>query len=99
MDCWIGVVQEPDRLVVRLAGRLSVAHVPELLKVCMPRGPVALVLNELVSADVAGIEALRRLQDGGASLLDVPAYIQMRLDSLAADRPPAAPRPGRQRSS
>jgi len=78
---------------------LSVAQVPELLKVCMPRGPVALELNELVSADVAGIEALRRLQDGGATLLDVPAYIQMQLDSLAADRPPAAPRPGRQRSS
>ena len=34
VECWIGVVTEGDRRVVRLAGRLSVAHVPELLTAC-----------------------------------------------------------------
>ena len=97
VDCWIGVVQELDRRVVRLAGRLSVVQVPELLEVCMLRGPVALVLNELISADVAGIEALRRLRAGGAALVDVPAYIQLQLDSAAAERPTGAPRPGDRR--
>src|SRR5687767_12205058 len=31
VDCWIGVVQKDDRRVVRLAGRLGEAQVPELL--------------------------------------------------------------------
>ena len=39
VDCWIGVVTEVDRRVVRLAGRLSVAQVPELLTACAAGGP------------------------------------------------------------
>jgi hypothetical protein len=81
VDCWIGVVQEVDRRVVRLAGRLSAAQVPELLSACSNAGSLELDLTELRSADVAGIDALRRLRDTGATLTGAAGYIQMKLDS------------------
>ena len=65
VDCWIGVVQEADRRIVRLAGRLSVAQVPELLEACAEALPIELDLADLVSADAAGIEALQRLRRPG----------------------------------
>ena len=43
--------------------------------------PVQLDLTELVSADVAGIEALQRLRGQGATLFGAPGYIQLKLDS------------------
>ena len=81
VDCWIGVVQEIDRRVVRLAGKLSGAQVPELLEACGQSDGLQLDLSDLVSADVAGIEALQRIRAGGASLTGVPGYIQLKLDS------------------
>jgi hypothetical protein len=80
VDCWIGVVNERDRRVVRLAGRLTVAQVPELLAACA-EGPLELDLKDLVSADIAGIEALQRVRGGGATLVGTPRYIQLKLDS------------------
>ena len=87
VDCWIGVVTEVDRRIVRLAGRLSVAQVPELLTACAEGLPIELDLTDLVSADVAGIEALQRVRRKGASLVGAPGYIQLKLDST-----PDAPR-------
>ncbi len=75
VECWIGVVQETDRRVVRLAGRLSVAQVPELLGACADVLPLELDLTDLVSADMAGIEALQRLRDQGATLVGAPGYL------------------------
>jgi hypothetical protein len=98
VDCWIGVTREIDRLVVRLAGRLSVAQVPELLGVCKSAGALELDLSSLMSADVPGIEALQRLRAAGANLVGAPGYIQLKLDSPAATgtspsiRPPRNPR-------
>jgi hypothetical protein len=83
VDCWIGVVQETDRRVVRLAGRLCAAQVPELLRACAGAGPLQLDLTDLVSADIAGVEALQRVRAKGATLLGVPGYIQLKLDSPA----------------
>jgi hypothetical protein len=57
VDCWIGVVQQTDRRLVRLAGRLSAAQVPELLGFCAEIAPLQVDLTELVPADAAGIEA------------------------------------------
>ena len=94
VDCWIGVTQEPDRRLVRLAGRLSVAQVPELLGVCAGVSVIQLDLTELVSVDVAGVEALQRLRAQGAMLLGAPGYLQLKLDSPAAQPvslPPRAP--------
>ena len=86
VDCWIGVVQERDGRLVRLAGRLSVAQVPELLNACAEAIPLQIELTDLVSADAAGIEALQRLRGQGASLVGAPGYLQMKLDS-PSDRP------------
>jgi hypothetical protein len=81
VECWIGVAQEADRRVVRLAGRLSAAQVPELLGACAI--PLVLDLSDLLSADSAGIEALQRLRGQGATLVNVPGYLQLKLDSPA----------------
>jgi hypothetical protein len=95
VDCWIGVVTELDRRVVRLAGRLSVAHVPELLTACAGAGVVELDLTDLVSADTAGIEALQRIRAQGATLVGTPGYIHMKLDSSAGGPAPSGPPPRR----
>ena len=84
----MGVVQESDRRVVRLAGRLGAAQVPELLRACAEPGPVQLDLTDLLSADMAGVEALQRVQQAGASLVGMTGYIQMKLDSLP-EKPPS----------
>jgi hypothetical protein len=81
VDCWIGVVQEVDGRIVRLAGQLSGAQVPELLEVCGKGGRVQLDLSDLVSADMAGIDAIQRVRAAGAHLVGVPGYIQLKLDS------------------
>ena len=85
VECWIGVVQEADRRVVRLAGRLSVAQVPELLGACAGGAPLEIDLTELVSADVAGIEALQRLRGQGATLVGAPGYLQLKLDTPSGE--------------
>jgi hypothetical protein len=97
VECWIGVVRDGDRRVVRLAGRLSAAHVPELLRACAEESTLELDLTDLVSADMTGIDALQRIRGAGASLTGAPGYIQMKLDSPMGG--PGAPlpksRPGR----
>jgi hypothetical protein len=89
VECWIGIVTEGDRQIVRLAGRLSAAQVPELLTACADRSGIELDLTDLLSADASGIEALQRLRRKGATLSGTPGYIQLQLHS-AAD--PAASR-------
>ena len=81
VDCWIGVVDETDRRLVRLAGRLSIAQVPELFGACANVTAIQLDLTELISVDSAGIEALQRLRDQGAALTGAPGYLQLKLDS------------------
>jgi len=95
VDCWIGVAQEVDRRVVRLAGRLTIAQVPELLSTCAHGGPVDLDLSELVSADDAGIEAIRRVRAGGTRLVGAVGYIQLKLDSPTYEPTSAPPPKGR----
>lgn len=89
MECWIGIVTEGDRQIVRLAGRLSAAQVPELLTACADHNGIELDLTDLLSADASGIEALQRLRRKGATLSGTPGYIKLQLHS-AAD--PAASR-------
>jgi hypothetical protein len=81
VDCWIGIAAEADRRIVRLAGRLSAAQVPELLIACVDASPLELDLTDLVSVDPAGIETLQRLRTKGATLVGTPGYIQLKLDS------------------
>jgi CheY-like chemotaxis protein len=79
VECWIGIVMEGDRQIVRLAGRLSVAQVPELLTACADHAGIELDLTDLLSADASGIEALQRLRRKGATLSGTPGYIQLQL--------------------
>ena len=72
---------EDDRLVLRLEGRLSVAQVPELLQTWADAEPAELDLAELLSADVGGIEALRRIRDSGTTLVGAPGYIKMKIEA------------------
>jgi hypothetical protein len=89
VECWIGVGQEGGRRVVRLAGRFVEAQVPELMQVCAAGGPISLDLTELVSTDAAGLEALSRIRDLGATITGAPTYIQLRLDSISRKSRPS----------
>ena len=83
MECWIGIVADGDRRILRLAGRLSVAQVPELFNACAGQTGIELDLTDLLSADPAGIEALQRMRRHGATLSGTPGYIQLQLHTVA----------------
>jgi len=78
--CRIDVTQESGPRVVRVSGRLTDACVPGLLSVCAPVTPsVNVDLDQLVSADGAGLEALRQLRISGVHLANVPPFIGLLL--------------------
>ncbi len=81
----IEVIDRSDHRVIRLAGRLAEAQVPELFNVCAAAS-VRLELADLISVDLVGLDALHRLRQGGAVFVDVPEYIQLKLDALAGRR-------------
>ena len=66
-----------------MAGRLGDAHIPDLLIAC---GEISAALRvdlaEVVSADPIAVEALRRLRNGGAQVVGMPKYIELKLDAL-----------------
>ena len=77
MDCRIQVVQEQQQCTVRLAGRLNEVQVYELFAVCAQAGGrVQIDLTDLLSADVVGLDALRRLRGDGAQLVGVAQYLR-----------------------
>lgn len=84
VECWIGVVTKDDRRIVRVAGSLGAAHVPELLTACAGEGALELNLTDLASADSAGIDALQRVRSKGATLVGTPGYILLKIDSVAS---------------
>ena len=85
MECWIGHVDEPDRRVVRVAGYLASAQVPDLMIVCRgsATGHLVIDLSDLLNADVVGIDTLRRFAREGALLIEVPEYIRLKLNSAS----------------
>jgi hypothetical protein len=48
---------------------------------------VQLHLGYLISVDAVGLEALHRLRERGATFIEVPAYIQLKLDAYSARQP------------
>jgi anti-anti-sigma regulatory factor len=87
MACRIDVLHEAGPRVVQVSGRLTGACVPDLLKVCSAvAGALHLDLDQLVSADHAGLGALRHLRASGARLDKVPPFIELLLDARSADR-------------
>jgi hypothetical protein len=88
VECRIEVVEGADHRLVRLAGRLAEGQVPELLRVCDAAAvPLRLHLGDLISLDAVGLETLLRLRQRGAVLMDVPTYIQLKLDLVSARQP------------
>lgn len=67
---------EPE--VLRLAGRLAAAEVPELERSAVA-GLRALDLSDLLSADEEGIAALRRLRRRGVELRNASRYFEILL--------------------
>jgi hypothetical protein len=69
---------------VRLAGHLSEAQVPDLLAACSVSGETRIAeLDELVSADAVGVDALLRIERDGVTLVALPEYLRFELDELA----------------
>jgi anti-anti-sigma regulatory factor len=88
VECRIEVAEAPDHRLVRLSGRLAEAQVPDLIRVCGDNGPdLRLDLGDLISVDVVGLEALFQLRQRGVTLLELPAYIRLKLDARTARRP------------
>jgi hypothetical protein len=86
VHCRIQVRRENNRVVVHLAGRLAGKGVPELLEACIADEPLILELDELVSADAVGLDALLRIEEGGGLLVGTPEYIRLKLNVLARER-------------
>jgi hypothetical protein len=87
--CRIEVRSEKGRVVVRVAGRLTEAQVPDLLEACAKAGGAALLeLDELISADAIGMDTLQRLEQRGAQLVSLPEYLRLKLEVVARERKP-----------
>ena len=84
MDLRLRVSHEDDATVVLVDGRLAVAGVPELDQaVAGATGAVILDLTNLLSADEAGVVALRLLAERGVRLRAASPYVTL---LLAEDR-------------
>ena len=82
MWCRIQLRREDGRLVVHLAGHLSEAQVPELLASCAEAAKPLVELDELVSADAIGLDALQRIEEQGAQFVGLLEYLRFELDAL-----------------
>jgi hypothetical protein len=81
MECRIEVRQHHAIRTITVAGQLADAHIPDLLQACGAiSASLRVDLKDVLSADPIAVEALRRIRDGGAQLVAVPGYIQMKLD-------------------
>jgi hypothetical protein len=80
------VTRQKDRVVVRLAGHLTDAQVPDLLAACGGATSPRVELDELMSADVVGIDALRRIEEDGAQLIGLLQYLRFELDTTRRKR-------------
>lgn len=86
MECRIESWRQNDRMVLRLAGRLTGAQVPDLLETLAGAGERPRIeLDELISADAVGVDALFRIETLGADLVGLPEYLRLKLDLLARE--------------
>ena len=71
---------------MHVAGHLSEAQVPELLASCAEAANPLVELDELVSADAVGLDALQRVEQQGAQFVGLLEYLQFELDTLRQKR-------------
>jgi hypothetical protein len=87
VECRIEVADDAVGVVVRLAGRLGDAQVPDFVQICATaKKPLRIDLTELISADRIGLEALLRVRGMGAVLDGVPEYLHLKIESLAREQ-------------
>jgi hypothetical protein len=83
MQCRIDARRNEQRLILHLAGDLTEEYVPAFLEACASEGARLVVeLDELLSADAVGVDALRRVEERGAMLVALPFYLRLKLDNL-----------------
>jgi hypothetical protein len=84
--CRMEISQEDGQVVVRLAGRLGEAQVGDLLEACSrTASPPRLELDDLISADAMGVDALLRIEQRGGQLVGLPQYLRLKLNDLERD--------------
>ena len=82
MEIRIDITSEGPETVVYIIGRLSGAAVAELRKACDPiEGAFLLDLSNLLLADDAGIDVIRKLCEKGAEVRGASPFIQLLLDN------------------
>lgn len=87
VNCRIETIPRTCPSVVRVSGWLAAIHVPELMGMCSnPPDAYRLDLGELVSADGAGLDALRRLRAAGAQIIRMPRFIELLLGDAPEQR-------------
>ncbi len=87
MQCRIEVLTKEKRRIVYLSGRLREPQVPEFLFACADGGAsVTVDLTDLLSADLAGLDALSTIEAQGARFVGTPEYLRRKLDVRAHER-------------
>jgi anti-anti-sigma regulatory factor len=80
MEIRIDITSEGPETVVYIIGRLSGAAVAELRKACDPiEGVFLLDLSNLLLADDAGIDVIRKLCEKGTKVRGASPFIQLLL--------------------
>ena len=87
MQCRIDAHRSDQRLILHLAGDLTQEYVPAFLEACESEGVrLVIELDELLSTDAVGLDALRRAEERGAMLVALPFYLRLKLDKLESPR-------------
>lgn len=81
MEIRIDIISEGPETVVHIIGRLSGVAVAELRKACDPiEGAFVIDLSNLLFADDAGIDVIRRLSEQEAKVRGASPFVQLLLD-------------------
>jgi len=81
MEIRIDITSEGSETIVFIAGRLAGIAVAQLRKACDPiDGAFVLDLSNLLFADDAGIDTIRRLGEKGAEIRRASPFVQLLID-------------------
>jgi anti-anti-sigma regulatory factor len=78
MSIRINIESDGPDVVLDVAGRLTGPEIVQLLSVCeQMEGRFVLDLSKLKFADDAGVEVIRTLREGGASIRGASSFIKL----------------------
>jgi len=85
MEIRIDIESEGPDAVLYVAGRLTGPAIARLSEVCEPmEGRYVLDLSELMFADDAGAEVIRKLRASGADIRGASTFIKLLIDDEAS---------------